>query len=106
MISSGFPSDDFLWNNMGSGSRAHPDVTSYKNIDQRASYIARVNYGYDNRYLISANMRVDGSSNFASNKQWGTFFGVSAAWKIAEENFIKNNFEWLNDLSFVLVGGK
>lgn len=98
MISSGFPSDDFLWNNMGSGSRAHPDVTSYKNIDQRASYIARVNYGYDNRYLISANMRVDGSSNFASNKQWGTFFGVSAAWKIAEENFIKNNFEWLNDL--------
>lgn len=98
MINSGFPSDDFLWNNMGSGSRAHPDMTSYKNVDQRASYIARVNYGYDNRYLISANMRVDGSSNFASNKQWGTFFGVSAAWRITQENFIKENVEWLNDL--------
>lgn len=98
MISSDFPSDNFLWNNMGSGARSHPDVTSYKNIDERASYIGRVNYGYDNRYLLSANIRVDGSSNFASNKQWGTFLGASVAWKIAEEKFIKNNAEWLNDL--------
>lgn len=98
MINSGFPSDAFLWNNMGSGSRAHPDMTSYKVKDQRASYIARVNYGYDNRYLISANMRVDGSSNFASNKQWGTFWGVSAAWRISQESFVMDNVSWINNL--------
>ena len=98
MISSDFPSDDFLWNNMGAGARSHPDVTSYKKVDERASYIGRINYSYDNRYLFSANIRVDGSSNFASNKQWGVFFGASAAWKISEEKFIKDNVDWLNDL--------
>ena len=75
MINSGFPSDNFGWDNMGSGSRAHPDVTSYKKIGERASYIGRINYSYDNRYLLTANIRVDGSSNFAANKQWGVFTG-------------------------------
>lgn len=98
MISSDFPSDNFLWNNMGSGARSHPDVTSYKQVDQRASYIIRANYAYDNRYLLNANMRVDGSSNFALDKQWGIFLGVSAAWKIIEEKFMKENVNWLNDL--------
>lgn len=98
MINSDFPSDNFGWDNMGSGARTRPDVTSYKTIGERASYIGRINYGYDNRYLLTANIRVDGSSNFAANKQWGTFAGASVAWKIAEEKFVKNNIDWLNDL--------
>ena len=106
MINSGFPSDNFGWDNMGSGSRAHPDVTSYKKIGERASYIGRINYSYDNRYLLTANIRVDGSSNFAANKQWGVFTGVSAAWKIAEEKFIKNKIDWLNDLKLRVGWGQ
>ena len=106
MINSDFPSDDFLWNNMGAGARPHPDMTSYKNVDERASYIGRINYGYDNRYLLTANVRVDGSSNFAANKQWGTFYGASAAWKISEENFVKNNIDWLNDLKLRVGWGQ
>lgn len=106
MINSGFPSDNFGWDNMGSGSRAHPDVTSYKKIGERASYIGRINYSYGNRYLLTANIRVDGSSNFAANKQWGVFTGVSAAWKIAEEKFIKNKIDWLNDLKLRVGWGQ
>ena len=51
------------------------------------SYLGRLNYGYDNRYLISATLRKDGSSNFGADNRWGTFPSVSAAWRISKEQF-------------------
>src|SRR5690606_30304678 len=53
------------------------------------SYIARVNYTYDDRYLLTATGRYDGSSKFASGNQWGIFPSLSAAWNITEEDFMK-----------------
>src|SRR5690606_11679258 len=53
------------------------------------SYIARVNYTYDDRYLLTATGRYDGSSKFARGNQWGMFPSLSAAWNITEENFMK-----------------
>jgi TonB-linked SusC/RagA family outer membrane protein len=97
MVNSDFPSDDFLWNNMGAGAMTRPEVTSYLIGEERASYIARFNYAFNNKYLLTANLRVDGSSNFAENKQWGVFPGVSAAWRITEEPFLQNN-KVINDL--------
>ncbi len=98
MVNSDFPSDDFLWNNMGAGAMTRPEVTSYLIGEERASYIARFNYAFNNKYLLTANLRVDGSSNFAENKQWGGVFpGVSAAWRITEEPFLQNN-KVINDL--------
>jgi TonB-linked SusC/RagA family outer membrane protein len=62
-----------------------------------ASYLMRVQYGYDGRYLISAAIRADGSSRFGKENRWGYFPSASAAWRISDENFFKN----VNALSFV-----
>jgi len=54
-----------------------------------ASYFGRVNYSFDNKYLLEANLRYDGSSRFAPNKRWGMFPSFSAGWRISEEPFFK-----------------
>lgn len=61
------------------------------------SYMARVNYDYNNRYLLTATIRRDGSSRFGSDKRWGTFPSVSAAWRISEEEWFPQN-KILSDL--------
>lgn len=50
------------------------------------SYMARVNYDYMNRYLVTATIRRDGSSRFGRSHRWGTFPSVSLAWRLTEEN--------------------
>ena len=55
------------------------------------SYMARVNYDYQNRYLLTATLRRDGSSRFGRDHRWGTFPSVSAAWRISEESFFPKN---------------
>lgn len=52
---------------------------------------AQVNYNYDNRYLLGASIRNDGSSRFGSANRYGTFPAASAAWRISEESFFKNS---------------
>ncbi len=55
------------------------------------SFFGRVNYTYDNRYLISATLRRDGSSRFSPDNRWGTFYSVSGAWRIDREGFMRDN---------------
>lgn len=55
------------------------------------SYMARVKYGYDNRYLVTLTYRRDGSSRFAPENRWGNFFSGAVAWNIAEEAFLIDN---------------
>ncbi|KQS33876.1 TonB-dependent receptor [Dyadobacter sp. Leaf189] len=55
-----------------------------------ASYLARVNYAFKDKYLLSASVRRDGSSNFGPSHKWGNFPSVSAGWNISEEAFMKN----------------
>lgn len=55
------------------------------------SYMARVNYEYDNKYLLTATVRRDGSSRFGRNNRWGTFPSVSLAWRISEEPWFKKS---------------
>lgn len=54
------------------------------------SYMGRLNYGYDDRYLLTLTLRADGSSRFAPGKQWGYFPSVAAAWNIINEAPLKN----------------
>ncbi len=51
----------------------------------------RLNYSYDDRYLVQFNGRYDGSSKFPSNSRWAFFPSVSAGWRLSEEPFVKNN---------------
>lgn len=61
------------------------------------SALARVQYSYQQRYMLSATIRADGSSRFGQNNRWGTFPSVSAGWYISEEKFMKN-LRWLSSL--------
>ncbi len=60
------------------------------------SYLARVNYDFGGKYLLTATVRHDGSSRFSKQYRWGTFPSISAAWRISKENFF--NVPWINDL--------
>ena len=62
-----------------------------------ASFMMRANYSYNNRYLLTATVRRDGSSRFGPKHRWGTFPSFSAAWRLSEEDFF-NNDNWLSDL--------
>lgn len=59
------------------------------------SYFSRVQYNYDDKYLLAASMRYDGSSKFGPNNRWGFFPSVSAGWLISQEDFLKDA-SWLS----------
>ncbi len=59
--------------------------------DRLASFFGRANYIFKNKYILTASMRADGSSVFGPGNRWGYFPAASAAWKINEENFLKES---------------
>lgn len=61
------------------------------------SYFGRLNYAFADKYLLEANVRYDGSSRLAPSSRWKAFPSVSAAWRINQENFMKN-VDWLSNL--------
>lgn len=61
------------------------------------SYAARAAYNYQSKYLLTVNMRADGSSKLAPGKRWGIFPSLSAGWRISSESFMKD-IEWIDDL--------
>jgi len=65
-------------------------VTSYNSEWSLVSGLTRVNYSYKNKYLFTASMRADGSSKFAPGNQWSYFPSGAIAWKMINEDFIKN----------------
>ncbi len=62
-----------------------------------ASLFGRVNYSYEDKYILSATIRRDGSSNFGPNFRYGTFPAASAAWRVSNEDFMKS-VSWISDL--------
>ena len=68
------------------------------------SFFGRVFYSYDDRYLLTATLRADGSSNFAKGHRWGVFPSVAAAWRISNEEFLKGN-RTINNLKLRLGYG-
>lgn len=71
--------------------------TPYQNSSSAASpsrissFFGRINYGYNDKYLATVTLRADGSSKFASNNRWGLFPAGALAWRISNEDFLKNN---------------
>ena len=62
------------------------------------SYITRLNYDYKNKYYLGGSYRMDGSSRLHRDNRWGSFWSVSGAWRIIEEDFMKPTSKWLTDL--------
>lgn len=61
------------------------------------SYLARVNYRYNNKYYLTASIRADGSSRFGKNNRYGYFPSGSVAWRLSQEDFLKD-IKWLSDM--------
>ena len=75
-----------------------PSVNGGKSEYALISYIGRVNYDYDGKYLLGASIRRDGGSRFGPDEKWGTFSSVSAGWRISEEGFMENISDMVSDL--------
>jgi len=76
----------FLQNNIG----AYSDIQKFSLL----SYLSRLSYDYDGKYLFSGAFRADGSSRFGANNKWGYFPSASVGWILTEENFLKDH-DWL-----------
>ncbi len=85
-------------NNMALGQPYAQDTyTLTSTANRTASFFGQVSYNWDHRYLLSATFRADGSSKFASGKQWGYFPSVSGAWVVNKEKFLKD-VKWIDQL--------
>lgn len=62
-----------------------------------ASFLGRISYNFDEKYLFTANVRYDGSSRFAPGHRWGCFPSASAAWRISNEEFMSETRDWMDD---------
>ena len=103
MTAKGVP-ENFQWYNLGmtDGERSIlPGDQQYQKSGLE-SYMGRVMYSYDSRYMISATVRSDASSRLAPGHQWHTYPAISAGWNIQKEKFMEN-VNWLNNLK-VRVG--
>ncbi|WP_158797212.1 TonB-dependent receptor [Pedobacter sp. L105] len=69
------------------------------------SYLARLNYSFKDKYLVTATVRTDGSSRFGSNKQYGTFPSAALGWRLSQEDYVKQ-IKWLSDLKLRASYGK
>lgn len=69
------------------------------------SYFGRVSYNYDSKYLVTANIRADGSSKLHPDHRWGTFPSFSAAWRLSSEEFMQD-LTWLDDLKLRVGWGQ
>ena len=80
------------------GSDLEKDNTGYSSESKRMNFFGRINYDYKTKYLMEFLWRVDGSYIFPSDKRFGFFPGISAGWRISEEDFWKNSLSFINYL--------
>src|SRR5690554_1152867 len=90
----GFPTMDLQELDLGTQNQA---VTGNGNTNALISYFGRIQYSYQDKYLLEANGRYDGSSKFSKDNRWGFFPSFSLGWRITEENFMQD-LSWLNEL--------
>lgn len=111
----GFTYQDFLYRSLGgSGNGFLSDVTETYDLGSAStpgipssgysksvlmSYLGRVNYSFDNKYLLTLSLRADGSSKYSEGSKWGYFPSGAFAWKVKEENFLKD-VDLISDLKF------
>lgn len=77
----------------------------YSPDDKLLSFFGRANYDFKNKYLFTATYRIDGSSKFLGDNRWGFFPSAAVAWKMKEENFLKNT-DWLSALKLRISYGE
>ena len=96
-----FPSDQLTYHNMGMGSaltEGKAGMYSNKTSGNLIGFFARVNYNYQEKYMLQASVRYEGDSKFVgSDQEWGLFPSISAAWRINKETFMEG-LTFIDDL--------
>lgn len=92
---------EFLWNNMGlidiTNTKYAASIGTSLSENQLASYMARVNYSFKDRYLLTVSGRYDGSSVLAEGNKWDFFPSAALGWRIDQEDFM-SDISWINQL--------
>ncbi|WP_277465547.1 SusC/RagA family TonB-linked outer membrane protein [Parabacteroides sp. PF5-6] len=103
-----FTNDRVQYWNIGEGKdlrTGEAGMYSSKSITEKLlAYFVRANYAYQDKYMLMATYRHEGSSKFAANNRWGNFWSLSAGWRLSKEPFMWNCY-WLDDLKFRLGYG-
>jgi TonB-linked SusC/RagA family outer membrane protein len=91
--------ENFQWYNLGMTDGERSILPGDQQFEKSGlmSYMGRVMYSYDSRYMISATIRSDGSSRLSTGHQWHTYPAVSAGWNVKKEKFMEN-VNWLDNL--------
>lgn len=77
----------------------------YSADDKLLSWFGRANYNFQDKYLLSATFRADGSSKFSKGNRWGYFPSAALAWRVSAEPFMQGTKSWLTDLKLRLSYG-
>jgi TonB-linked SusC/RagA family outer membrane protein len=93
-VTGGYSYQQFRGAAYNSGNQVDP--TAVADVDTKdevnlQSFFGRVNLGYNSKYLLTLNYRRDGTSRFSPEERWGNFYGGAFAWRISEEDFLKNS---------------
>lgn len=97
----GFETNYFKYNNLKAGANiAWGDNTSYSSEYKLMSYMGRINYMFNDRYIVTGNLRADGSSKLGQGNKWGYFPSASAAWIVSSESFFKGLLPIVNNFKF------
>ncbi|MDB5210707.1 MAG: rane protein, partial [Sediminibacterium sp.] len=102
---SNFDVDLYGTNNLGAGASLRlgsGTLSSYRESNKLIAFFGRVIYNFNDRYVLTASLRHEGSSRFGVNNKWGDFPAVSVGWRIKQESFM-SDVKWLSDLK--LRGG-
>jgi TonB-linked SusC/RagA family outer membrane protein len=100
----GVPQSTQLWYALSTGTVTGAISTRGNLVEQQLlSYMGRINYGYKDKYLLTASARRDGSSVLAEGHKYGWFPSAALAWRINKENFM--NVKWVNDLKLRVGAG-
>ncbi|HEX6600234.1 MAG TPA: SusC/RagA family TonB-linked outer membrane protein [Gemmatimonadaceae bacterium] len=97
----GFPTDLFGYNQLQQGSAltgGQASMSSYKSSYKLIGYFTRLNYDWQNRFLLNGSLRYEGNSRFGAAHKWGMFPAISAGWRLANEQFVRRAAPWINEL--------
>lgn len=100
-----FFTDAFKYNSLMTGEAKRPTVSSYKSENVLQSFFGRINYNLMDKYLFTFTARVDGSNKFGENNRYGFFPSAAIAWRIKQEDFMKN-IKPVSDLKLRLSYGQ
>lgn len=85
-----FTTDAFGTDNMAAGSSSTFTINTFRSKNQLKSFLGRINYTFNDKYLLTANFRADGSSRFGADNKYGYFPSLALGWHLNRETFFRN----------------